>query len=147
MRVSPRRAGEISRRRNERLPCPCRQAWLRLRRRRFAGRGIRQIAARGARGSFQACPPERRHTRMTPMRAAGTRILALVFLSAVAGTGLAGCASIDDALFGGEPKEAAQPPANAAPEAQAAPAPGTPVPPPAPVVTGEMAPAPVVTGA
>ncbi len=84
---------------------------------------------------------------MTAMRAAGTRILALAFLSAVAGTGLAGCASIDDALFGGGTEEAAQPPANAAPEAQAAPAPETPVPPPAPVATGEMAPAPVVTGA
>jgi len=64
---------------------------------------------------------------MTPMRAAGTRILALAFLSAVAGTGLAGCGSIDEALFGGGTEEAAQPPANAAPEAQAAPAPGTPV--------------------
>jgi hypothetical protein len=84
---------------------------------------------------------------MTPMRAAGTRILALAFLSAVAGTGLAGCGSIDEALFGGGTEEAAQPPANAAPEAQAAPAPGTPVPPPTPVETGEAAPAPVVTGA
>jgi len=81
------------------------------------------------------------------MRAAGTRILALAFLSAVAGTGLAGCGSIDEALFGGGTEEAAQPPANAAPEAQAAPAPGTPVPPPTPVETGEAAPAPVVTGA
>jgi hypothetical protein len=81
------------------------------------------------------------------MRAAGTRILALAFLSAVAGTGLAGCGSIDEALFGGGTEEAAQPPANAAPEAQAAPAPGTPVPPPAPVETGEAAAAPVVTGA
>lgn len=84
---------------------------------------------------------------MTPMRAAGTRILALAFLSAIAGTGLAGCASIDEAMFGGGTEEAAQPPANAAPEAQAAPAPGTPVPPPAPVETGEAAPAPVVAAA
>jgi hypothetical protein len=71
----------------------------------------------------------------------------MAFLSAVAGTGLAGCASIDDALLGGGTEEAAQPPANAVPEAQAAPAPGTPVPPPAPVETGEAAPAPVPTAA
>jgi hypothetical protein len=74
------------------------------------------------------------------MRAAGTRILALAFLSAAAGS-LAGCGSIDQALFGGGTETAAAPAESGqeAPEAAAAPAPGapgTPVPPPAPVETG-----------
>lgn len=69
---------------------------------------------------------------MTRSRRAGTRILALAFVTATAGFGLAGCGSIDNMLFGGGTEAAAQPPANgqaAAPEgapsaaAAAAPAP------------------------
>jgi len=84
---------------------------------------------------------------MIRTKAAGSRILALAFLAGTACVGLAGCGSIDQALFGGGSEEAAQPAANgpaaaAAPEAAAA-APetttaGTPAPGPAPVTTAEM---------
>lgn len=76
---------------------------------------------------------------MTISKAAGMRILAVALLATASGFGLAGCGTIDDALFGGGTEAAAPPPAGApgapaaapeiAPEGAAAPAP-------APVATG-----------
>jgi hypothetical protein len=85
---------------------------------------------------------------MTISRAAGTRILALAFLATVSGLALAGCGTIDEALFSGSTEAAAPPPANAPGAAAGAPEgapPGMAAPAPAPVAT-EMAPPPGAIG-
>jgi hypothetical protein len=84
---------------------------------------------------------------MTRTGAAGMRILALAILGA-AGLGLAGCGTIDNALFGGGTGETAQPPANAAPrpaQQQAAQQPPATAPAPQPAPVAAPAPPPVAT--